>query len=96
MQKIETTNKINVAKEFHSSQNVIEQKKNSFVNSIFVSFRAGTFGFAVVLTLIIITKFLAYSTGTKDFFILDLNDIIFASWGFIILSFSRFISFQKR
>jgi hypothetical protein len=99
MQKIETKNKISSVDEINNSHQLVEEKETSlhtFGTTIFTSFRVGTFGFAIVLSLIIITKLLAFSTGAKDFFILNLNDVIIASWGFIILSFSRFISFHKK
>ena len=99
MQKEKIKNKIQTIEEVNNGHSIIQENKSLLKGlflTIFTSFRVGSFGFAVVLTLIIITKLLAYSTGTKEFFELNINDIVFALWGFIVLSFSKFISFQKK
>lgn len=99
MQKIETKNKIGSMNEINSSPQLAEEKKVSLETlgaTIITSLRVGTFGFAIVLSLIIVMKLLAFSTGAKEFFVLNTNDIVISSWGFIILSFSRFISFHKK
>ena len=99
MQKIETKNKIGSMNETNNSHQLAEEKKASLETlgaTIITSLRVGTFGFAIVLTLIIVMKLLAFSTGAKEVFILTTNDIVISSWGFIILSFSRFISFHKK
>lgn len=99
MQNFETKNEISSIEDLNNSQNVTNKKTTSLHNlayTIVTSFKVGTFGFVIVLSLIIITKLLAFSTGAKELFFLNENDILFSSWGFIILSFSRFISFQKK
>jgi len=99
MQKIESKTKISAIDEMNNSHKVVEERNTSLDtlgSTIITSFKVGTFGFAIVLTLIIVMKLLAFSTGAKEIFALNSNDIIIASWGFIILSFSRFISFHKK
>ncbi|MCP5062447.1 MAG: hypothetical protein GY936_08295 [Ignavibacteriae bacterium] len=84
--------------EINNSHQLVEKKASleTLGSTIITSLRVGAFGFAIVLSLIIVMKLLAFSTGAKEFFVLNTNDIVISSWGFIILSFSRFISFHKK
>ena len=78
----------------------ISKKHNSeaFNNktAILSSFNAGLYGFAIVISIIILTKLLAFSVGTKEIFELNINDVIFSFWGFLVLSFSRFVTYYKK
>ncbi|MEE9430503.1 MAG: hypothetical protein V3V16_05640 [Melioribacteraceae bacterium] len=99
MLKNEAENKIDTISNFNNSNSTLQENKVSiggFITSVITSLRVGSFGFAIVLSLIIITKLLAFSIGSKELFMLNLNDILISSWGFIILSFSKFISYQKK
>ena len=99
MLKNEAENKIDTISNFNNSNSTQLENEASisgFITSVVTSLRVGLFGFAIVFSLIIITKLLAFSIGSKELFVLDVNDVIIASWGFIILSFSKFISYQKK
>ncbi len=64
--------------------------------TILPSISVGLYGFAIVMTLIILTKLLAFSIGTKEIFELNINDVLFSFWGFLILSFARFVTYYKK
>ena len=99
MQKIGIKNKISTIDEINNTHKLVEERKatlHTLGSTIITSFKVGTFGFAIVLSLIIVMKLLAFSTGAKEIFALNTNDIVISSWGFIILSFSRFIAFHKK
>ncbi len=68
------------------------KNRNSILNSI----NAGLYGFAIVMSIIIITKLLAFTVGTKEIFELKINDVIFSFWGFLVLSFTKFVSYHKK
>lgn len=62
------------------------------IETYFESFRSGSFGFLIVLSLIILSKLLSFSINSVEYFSISINDFIFSFWGFIILSFVVFIS----
>lgn len=62
------------------------------IETYFESFKSGSFGFLIVLSLIIISKLFAFSLSSIEHFSISINDIVFSFWGFIVLSFVVFIS----
>ncbi len=65
-------------------------------NMILASLNTGLFGFAIVLTLVILTKLLAFSFGSSEILEFKINDVIFSLWGFLILSFIKLVSYHKK
>ena len=70
----------------------IIKNEHTILNSI----NTGLYGFAIVMTLLIFTKLLAFVAGAKEVFELSLNDVIFSFWGFLVLSFARFVTYYKK
>lgn len=56
------------------------------------SFKSGSFGFLIVLSLIILSKLFSFATNSVQYFSISINDVIFSFWGFVVLSFVVFIS----
>lgn len=65
--------------------------KKSIFNEIFLSIKSGIFAFAIVFSFSIISKSLAYSLGTTKVFSININDVIFSFWAFLIFSFITFL-----
>lgn len=61
------------------------------IETYFESFKSGSFGFLIVLSLIIISKLFAFSLSSVEHFAISINDVVFSFWGFIVLSFVVFI-----
>ncbi len=67
----------------------------SLGNKIFLSLKSGIFAFSIVLILLSITKLLALSVGSSDNFVLNLNDIIYSFWAFLVISFIEIAGYLK-
>ena len=52
---------------------------------IFLPFKAGFYGFALVFSVILFVKLLSYFLGINDVFNLDLMDVILSSVGFFFM-----------
>ncbi len=91
---MKTTSKENIykpvtLKENHSSKEEIVKK--SLISELLLSLKSGIFAFAVVFTFSIISKSLAYSLGSAKIFAVNINDVIFSFWAFLIFSFIAFL-----
>lgn len=65
------------------------------LNGIYISLKGGIVGFAIIATLIILTKLLSLSVNSAKSFNFDINDLVMSFWGFIILSFIIFAKENK-
>jgi hypothetical protein len=99
MRKLKKQNSYNPVKENKIISGVSEQQHPQTIkteNTIISSINVGLYGFAIVMSIIILTKLLAFSVGAKEVFELNINDVIFSFWGFLILSFARFVTYYKK
>ena len=65
------------------------------ISGIFISLKSGLVGFSIVFSFIIFTKMLLIITHPSKLFIINLNDLIISSWGFLIISFIVFVVKNK-
>lgn len=68
-----------------------ETVKKSIFIEIFLAVKSGIFAFAVVFSFSILSKSLAYSLGSAKFFSININDVLFSFWAFLIFSFIAFL-----
>ncbi len=99
MQKLKKQNNYTPIKENEILSNISkenEARKGTPGKTILPSINVGLYGFTIVMTLIILTKLLAFAAGTKEIFELNINDVLFSFWGFLVLSFARYVTFYKK
>lgn len=54
---------------------------------------AGLVGFAILFSLILITKIIGFVIGTNETFNLSVNDVIYSLVGFLFVTGSKFLEF---
>ncbi len=99
MQKLKKQNNYSPVEHNKITRGITDSKNQETIknaNTILSSINTGLYGFAIVMSIIIITKLLAFVAGTKEIFELNINDVTFSFWGFLVLSFVRFAAYHKK
>ena len=63
----------------------------SIKNYLIVPLKAGVFGFAIFITILLMVKLFSYIIGTYDYFAIELSDIELSVIGFVLLFLIRFL-----
>ena len=80
----------------YTNQNVRRKELFRPITGFYSSFKSGLLGFVVIFGLIIISKVLLFVTNPAKNIIININDYIFSSWGFLIVSFIVFTVKNRR
>lgn len=79
---------VNAAKETSGIKPV---NGNLMGNYVFNPIRSGLFGFAAFFSILLVTKLISYWIGTTSEFVVDIDDVLLSSIGFILVFLIKFL-----